>query len=1229
MTFTARSLFPKNRLFPIFRPNALPQVFLEQPTLFLEWSSCSFKDDNTVSFRKKRGDLMARQLMLKIVMLSAFVCPLLMSATEPGRNLAALKEDQRISDFRVANLYSDIDGRIVGAKLWHRPSGAPVFLLQIETVPQAYMWVDTPVDSDRGLPHALEHLLADKGTKGRYFTLLSEMRLSLSAAASWRDFNFYSFSSGSGIDGFFELLHAWLDALYHPDFTDAEAEREFYHFNIATDPNTKIRRLTEGGSVYNEQQANQGEEACYHDLDKLVLGSENPLAANIGGAPDQMRSVTPKEIREFHRGHYRLSAGTGFIFAISPKENVLAFLRKVSDEFAQLPRDNVSSTLRSTSAGQPKYPIRPAGDITPRICPVPGASEAAPADIWFAWRPKKVDAMIDMKLLALFFRSVADGQSSLLFKSIVDSKENETDAGATKVTLDPVHSESPRYMLWKVDVSGIPGNAISVEKITQVRNMISAKIKEVSEYPDHSEGLLRFNTVVLSYAQAKRRSDRIWMRNPPLFGVREDANWKDFFEYLEMNSSFVRSLSEEHLWTQIESDLKSGRNIWRGLIHRFDLLEPPYASATPASPQLLQKLEDQKQERISNEIKFLQEHYHTSTEQDALAHFESDELRKTDQINQIESRVAKPQFTEHPPLSPDDEIKYTQFKIAGTPAIVSLFDRPSTIEIGLSFDLRHIPRKYYHYLPVLARCFDSLGLKENGHVLSYSDFIGETRKRFVDFAATTATSGISHRADFTFRAAVTNPAEFQDALQWIMKALRFSYLDLANADRLRDIVAELISVDDLYTKQDEFSWVYEPAQVFRYQSDSLYLALQSQFTKAHWNNRLRWLLHKPVSHQEIDRLGDFATGILSTVEKSSRSEFAQRLDAIHATGLERELVDHWRRNLNFFPEDRLIDGLHKLTLEVQEDLRTGPEKTINELRELQHLVINRRVLNLDLLVSPSALRAITPALTEFVNSIPDTPLPNEDSLTAKQSIENPIIDNLMQANNLTNQQFPWYLGLVIPEELTGNATFYADFTNYAQIDRDSLLRLLSVALLSGQGPESLYMKSREAGLAYILLMRADPARGLLGYYADRSLDIPSLVSALESGVAGMANMRNPYLVDYAFRQMFSLPRSIYTFPVRERALVQEVRDGNTPEKVRRFYEALLRLRKEPDLLSELRRVSTNSLCGILLEERCKAEHTADHSIFFFVGSEKTLSDAEKRLSVPKLLRIWPSDYWLP
>ena len=84
------------------------------------------------------------------------------------------------------------------------------------------------------------------------------MSLSRSAAATTDDFNFYSFSSGTGIEGFFEEFRAWLDAIYRPDFTDLEAEREFYHFGISYDALTKRRTVVEKGSVYDEMQTGQG-----------------------------------------------------------------------------------------------------------------------------------------------------------------------------------------------------------------------------------------------------------------------------------------------------------------------------------------------------------------------------------------------------------------------------------------------------------------------------------------------------------------------------------------------------------------------------------------------------------------------------------------------------------------------------------------------------------------------------------------------------------------------------------------------------------------------------------------------------------------------------------------------------------------------------------------------------------------------------------------------------------
>ena len=94
---------------------------------------------------------MGKCMNVRIVFASMLFIVALGSGT-PGlaQDLPVLKQDQVIADFRVANLYSDSEGSIVGAKFWHTPTGAPVYLLQIETVPQVFTWVDTPVDSNRG-----------------------------------------------------------------------------------------------------------------------------------------------------------------------------------------------------------------------------------------------------------------------------------------------------------------------------------------------------------------------------------------------------------------------------------------------------------------------------------------------------------------------------------------------------------------------------------------------------------------------------------------------------------------------------------------------------------------------------------------------------------------------------------------------------------------------------------------------------------------------------------------------------------------------------------------------------------------------------------------------------------------------------------------------------------------------------------------------------------------------
>src|SRR5450432_3637501 len=111
--------------------------------------------------------MISRLLFLVCLLVGAQNCCLGSSS-----DLNTFRKGQAIAGLRVANLYSGSDGQIVGAKFWDVRSGAPIYLFQIETVPQVFMWVDTPAHSNTGLAHSLEHLLGGKGTKGRYASLL-------------------------------------------------------------------------------------------------------------------------------------------------------------------------------------------------------------------------------------------------------------------------------------------------------------------------------------------------------------------------------------------------------------------------------------------------------------------------------------------------------------------------------------------------------------------------------------------------------------------------------------------------------------------------------------------------------------------------------------------------------------------------------------------------------------------------------------------------------------------------------------------------------------------------------------------------------------------------------------------------------------------------------------------------------------------------------------------------
>jgi len=71
----------------------------------------------------------------------------------------------------------------------------------------------------------------------------------------------------------------------------------------------------------------------------------------------------------------------------------------------------------------------------------------------------------------------------------------------------------------------------------------------------------------------------------------------------------------------------------------------------------------------------------------------------------------------------------------------------------------------------------------------------------------------------------------------------------------------------------------------------------------------------------------------------------------------------------------------------------------------------------------------------------------------------------------------------------------------------------------------------------------------------------------------------------------------------------------------------LMLKHDPDLLPQILRSGLPSISPVLPEPQFKAVQREERSIFFFIGPERLLADAEKRLAVPKLVRLYPSDFW--
>src|SRR5262245_53965881 len=252
----------------------------------------------------------SRRILVPGLVLLAPLCVVLVrpAAAATAPTLDRLAPTTSHAGFRTISVYLNDSDRPMGGRFVHERTGFVLDLLKIQSVPQAFVWVNTLPTSDQGEPHTQEHLLLGKGNMGRAVATQEPMSLARSSAFTeqWRTcYHFYTFA---GTDVFYDQFQQRMDALLHPDYSDEEIRREVRNFGVSENPADKALRLEEKGTVYNEMVGATADPSfvVFNALGKALYGEDHPVAYVSGGSPAGIRAMKPEDIRSFHDRTYVL-----------------------------------------------------------------------------------------------------------------------------------------------------------------------------------------------------------------------------------------------------------------------------------------------------------------------------------------------------------------------------------------------------------------------------------------------------------------------------------------------------------------------------------------------------------------------------------------------------------------------------------------------------------------------------------------------------------------------------------------------------------------------------------------------------------------------------------------------------------------------------------------------------------------------------------------------------------
>ena len=1169
-------------------------------------------------------------------------------AARANEDMKDLRQNQKIADFLVENIYLNETGQAMGTRFRHIPSGFVLDLLRIQSIPQAFIWVNSFPPSDQGEPHTCEHLLLGKGTKGRYVASLEDMSLTGSSAFTMQLHTVYHFHTTAGLETFYDLFEAKLDALINPTFSDEEIRREVCNIGYSIDPVDSTLHLEEKGTVYSEMVtsferpwSNMGRK-----LDLLLFGPDHPLSYSSGGYPPAIRTMTPDDMWAFIDKNYHLN-NMGMIAVVDDNVRLDEYLGHVSDILKRIEPD-AQAGHDPVQAEELIPPARSAKEGTIELAEFPHQNPSEPGVLLYAWPPERELGAYEEYLLELFLDNMAGGATSNLYKKFIDSETRIMDLGANSVF--SWFDTYPGHSVY-IGFNNVKTSCLNSEMIDSIRTLIVEELLTVYNFKDDSDELLEFNGRAKNKVIQRRRNLRKFLNTPPRFGFRgTGARWYYHLKHLQKIDGFEKNLALIEELENAEKTLSKGVNIWVDFIDKWGLLKTrPYGAGSRPNPEISKIQEKELENRLDDFTSALKVKYDIENEDEIKRIYKEEYDAKTAVIENEAAKIPMPGFIDNPTLTLDENLNYKVEKLpAGGPLVVSTFETMTNATAGLAFNMYAVPESLVVYVSALPTLMTDVGVIIDGKPVPYDEIIELIRKEILSLDVYYSVNNRSERVELVVRGSGSGRDESMKATEWMATLIFFPDWREENLPRIRDAVDLSLKGLRNTMKRAEEAWVHDPANAYLNQHNYLLLSANSFLTKIHSLHRLRWMLKEVSSEAIADEFSEFMSLVSGFAATSNRDGLAELIsdltssekdDIAHISETEnlksrikslspetRELVvnalDDLNMHLTDIPDNSFAEDWKYLCKQMSADLKIRSGQALNEIRYLARLIFKQDNVRGFLISGNEDQDDYIDNLEGLVKRLDDTPTDYH-----KYTDEKVIVSRLNKRSGESSK--PVYVGLINENTRLGVHINSSNCASYFDVNPERLMKFLSARLYGGGGAHSMFMKTWGAGLAYSNGLRSNENTGRLTYYAERC---PDLAQTMQFVVNELKNAPpDPSLAEYAVAQAFSENRAGGRYESRGEAMAADLADGLKPEVVAKFRQSILDLRSDEGLYDKLHKIMLDTY-GEVLPGLGSQGKDVPGAIYFIIGPESQFQSYEGYIDGVEgnvtIQRLYPRDYWL-